>query len=197
MRDTWGSLLTRSAEVILEVADVTSEALLRPDDEEVTRIVCVTGFCFRRLCGCFGWNGKKNIELPSLTISIYFSLMNALALCSLCQHIDLHIRLIPILSWGKRVCSYLCSLQPLTGAYDRTIYAYFVLVWGFSACKNVRDHQFILLAVGKFLRTKSMKKAMQTYMYLAVGNLSFSLKKQKKIGLCCQKKTRAAPLEEV
>ena len=42
-----------------------------------------------------------------------------------------------------------------------------------------------------------MKKAMQTYMYLAVGNLSLSLKKQKKIGLCCQKKTRAAPLEEV
>ena len=88
---------------------------------------------------------------------------------------------------GKRFCSYLSFLQPLTGAYDRTIYACFVLVWGFSACKNIRDHQFILLAVGKFLRTKSMKKAMQTYMYLAVGNLSLSLKKQKKIGLCCQK----------
>ena len=71
---------------------------------------------------------EKNIELPSLTISIYFSLMNALALGTLCQHTDLHIRLIPILSWGKRVSSYLCSLQPLTGAYDRTIYAYFVLV---------------------------------------------------------------------
>ena len=87
--------------------------------------------------------------------------------------------------------------KPLTGAYDRTIYAYFVLVWGFSACKNVRDHQFILLAVGKFLRTKSMKKAMQTYMYLAVGNLSFSLKKQKKNWFVLSKKTRAAPLEEV
>ena len=89
------------------------------------------------------------------------------------------------------------SLQPLAGAYDRTIYAYFVLVWGFSACKNVRDHQFILLAVGKFLRTKSMKKAMQTYMYLAVGNLSLSLKKQKKLVCVVKKKTRAAPLEEV
>ena len=21
----------------------------------VTRMVCVTGFCFNRLCGCFGW----------------------------------------------------------------------------------------------------------------------------------------------
>ena len=42
-----------------------------------------------------------------------------------------------------------------------------------------------------------MKKAMQTYMYLAVGNLSFSLKKQKKNWFVLSKKTRAAPLEEV
>ena len=53
----WGSHLTRSAaEVILEAAELTSEAL-------VTRIVvCVTGFCFSKLCGCFGWKGKNYVK---------------------------------------------------------------------------------------------------------------------------------------
>ena len=29
-----------------------------PELVVVTRMVCVTGFCFNKLCGCFGWKRK-------------------------------------------------------------------------------------------------------------------------------------------
>ena len=52
--------------------------------------------------------GKKNIELPSLKFDyIYFSLVNALAHGTLCQHIDLHIRLMATyIIMGEEPCNH-------------------------------------------------------------------------------------------
>ena len=44
-----------------------------PELVVVTRMVCVTGFCFNKLCGCFGWKRKLFLVILGDKIQIISS----------------------------------------------------------------------------------------------------------------------------